>query len=341
MTEPRDMLPVDSPIGIGLVQGGAVGGLIRNGRELAFLAERFYQGVFAMSAAAAAALAVLVGVLYVPVEPAHLRLVTGGAAAVDALLAGLVFRHRGRIYSRLRTSPAGLLMIASVAGLVLGASHPRTGPLAFPSSVMLGLSAATANLRWTIGCAGILGIAQLVGDQVWGDPIVRLTNGIAANQIIAAVSYLAWALVAAVAVDRLARFVLRLNRAVAFHLGEAPLRVASKMGAEPAAEYPAPLSLRLPGGEERAEPDIRSDVSRRLTSRQLQVAVLLRDGLRYEQIARALAITERTVSRHAADASTRLGVANVRELVAVLVAAAVVPTPATGDPSATSVEAEG
>ena len=332
------MLPVHRSIGLGLEEDDAVGGLACNGRELAFLAERFYQNVFAMSAAAAAALAVVVGVLYVPVEPAHLRLVTASAAAVDALLAGLVFRHRVRIYSRLRTSPARLLMIASVAALVLGASHPRTGPLAFPSSVMLGLAATASNLRWTIGCAAILGIAQLVGDQVWGDPIVRLTSGTAANQVIAAVSYFAWALVAAVAVDRLARFVLRLNRAVDSHVGEAPRRVASKVVAEPASEHLARLELPPPARAGRAELTVESDISRRLTARQIQVAVLLRDGLRYEQIARALSITERTAQRHAAEASKRVGVANVRELVAVLVAAAVVPAPSPGDPSAMSDE---
>jgi DNA-binding CsgD family transcriptional regulator len=340
MSEPHEALPAQGSIDLRLAHRDPVVGLVRDGGELAALAERFYQGVFAMSAAATACVAVLVGVLFAPLEPAHLRLVTAGAAAVDALLAGLVFRHRRRIYACLRARPAGLLIIASVAGLVLGVGDPRAGPLIFPTTATLGLSAAAADLGWTIACAGILGIAQLVGDQVWGAPIFRLTNATAANQIIAAVSYLAWALVAAVVVDRLARFVLRLNRAVASHRGEPTLRVAAIVGDEPAAECPLPLALPPPAQEEGAGPPLESDVSRRLTARQLQVAVLLRDGLRYEQIASSLAVTERTVRRHAADAIKRLGVANVRELVAVLVAAAIVPSPAIGDSSAASVEAE-
>jgi DNA-binding NarL/FixJ family response regulator len=340
MTEPHERLAAHSPAEPLLTTRDPVVGLVGNGRELAFLAERFYQGVFAMSAAGTAGVAVLVGIVFAPLEPGHLMLVTAGAAAVEALLAGLVVRHRRRIYVRLRTRPAGLLVIASVGGLLLAASNPRAGPLALPTSLTLGLAAAAANLRWTTACAGILGIAELVGDQVWGDPIFSLTNAIAANQIIGAVSYLVWALVAAVAVDRLARFVLRLNRAVATQPPEPPVRVASKLGEEPAARHGAPLALPRPALEEGAKLDLSSEVSRRLTARQLQVAVLLRDGLRHEEIARALAITERTVRRHAADAIKRLGVANARELVAVLVAAAIVPAPAIGDSSAASIEAD-
>jgi DNA-binding CsgD family transcriptional regulator len=49
------------------------------------------------------------------------------------------------------------------------------------------------------------------------------------------------------------------------------------------------------------------------------VALLLADGLRYAEVAEALAIGERQVRRHVAQAIARLGVRNANQLVAAIV----------------------
>jgi DNA-binding CsgD family transcriptional regulator len=70
----------------------------------------------------------------------------------------------------------------------------------------------------------------------------------------------------------------------------------------------------------------------RLTARQLQVVVLLADGLRYRDIAHCLAISERQVQRHVRNAVAQLGVSSTAELAAVAVAMGVVPARDAGSP---------
>lgn len=62
-----------------------------------------------------------------------------------------------------------------------------------------------------------------------------------------------------------------------------------------------------------------------LTMRQSQVISLLAHGLRYDQVAACLAISERQVQRHVSNAVRRMAVHNVNELVAVAVADGLVP----------------
>ena len=64
---------------------------------------------------------------------------------------------------------------------------------------------------------------------------------------------------------------------------------------------------------------------RGLTARQLQVVALLADGLRYEEIAACLAISERQVQRHVSDATIRLGLRNANHLTAVAASEGLVP----------------
>jgi DNA-binding NarL/FixJ family response regulator len=59
--------------------------------------------------------------------------------------------------------------------------------------------------------------------------------------------------------------------------------------------------------------------------RQSQVISLLAHGLRYDQVAACLAISERQVQRHVSNAVRRMAVHNVNELVAVAVADGLVP----------------
>jgi DNA-binding CsgD family transcriptional regulator len=62
-----------------------------------------------------------------------------------------------------------------------------------------------------------------------------------------------------------------------------------------------------------------------LTARQLEVVVLLRDGLRQDEIARCLSISPRQVERLVADARARVKATTTAALVAMLVQDGLVP----------------
>ena len=62
----------------------------------------------------------------------------------------------------------------------------------------------------------------------------------------------------------------------------------------------------------------RQDTGSRLTARQLEVALLLRGGLRYAEIAERLGITPRQVARLAAQARERARAGTSSHLVALL-----------------------
>ena len=63
----------------------------------------------------------------------------------------------------------------------------------------------------------------------------------------------------------------------------------------------------------------------RLTARQLEVALLVRDGLRQSEIALCLGISPRQVERHLHDARARVGAATTSQLVVMLVTGGLAP----------------
>lgn len=89
---------------------------------------------------------------------------------------------------------------------------------------------------------------------------------------------------------------------------------------------PDPAVARQPRGRPRARG------TAGLTPRQLEVVLLLRDGLQQSQIAEALSISRRQVERHVSDARARTGARTSAELVARVVRDGLVPAPATAAP---------
>lgn len=125
----------------------------------------------------------------------------------------------------------------------------------------------------------------------------------------------------------LTRFVLELNR---FQTPAAdvppPLKVPNVTDAVPTRATRGRAVRRIRG----LLPHARS----RLTVRQLEVVLLLRDGLRQGEIAACLAISKRQVERHLADAQRRVAAKTPAELVAMLVQGGL--APATGARTAVS-----
>jgi DNA-binding NarL/FixJ family response regulator len=72
-----------------------------------------------------------------------------------------------------------------------------------------------------------------------------------------------------------------------------------------------------------------TDQTSKLTGRQLEVLVLLCDGLKQHEIAQALGVSVRQIERHVRDAKDRLDARSTAELVAAALAAGLVaPRPA-------------
>jgi DNA-binding CsgD family transcriptional regulator len=138
-------------------------------------------------------------------------------------------------------------------------------------------------------------------------------------------------LVARFVVETFSRFVLRLHR-LEVEVAEGPplVRVAAiQFGEQPAPDLAAER-LREP------KPAVG-----KLTSRQMEVALLLRDGLHQNEIAACLGISTRQLERLCNEARKRSGAATTSELIAMLVAAHLAPQTGSGGGIDTESEAPG
>jgi DNA-binding CsgD family transcriptional regulator len=142
------------------------------------------------------------------------------------------------------------------------------------------------------------------------------------------IGFVFWSSAFAVFTERFAAYVLRLNAPAAPEAQRSPKPVASvdaeasdaTRSAGDRADVETPSVAPADDGASRGEGSIGG-----LTARQLQVVALLADGLRYDEVAACLAISERQVQRHVGNAIERLGLRNANALVAVAVADGLVP----------------
>jgi DNA-binding CsgD family transcriptional regulator len=318
---------VPDPVGPRLAQRSE-DDIVRSGAELVALSERFYGGVFIgasgfVGLAALAALAVLPVRSFPPGTPVTVAFVATGLIAVAAVLA--VWRSR-ELYRALRRWPQlqlGLVLVAAA----LVANPAMSSALWWPSCAILMALALVVPLRTTLAyCLLVLG-ANLAGHLVAAD----LDETHAVDIIGLWIGYPLWLMAIAIVTDRLAAHVLRVNSTPIADPVRAPPRRVPAWRAEPAgacATGAAEVVLATAAnGDEpsTAAAETPAGRIRRLTARQIQVAALLADGLRYREVAACLSISERQVQRHIAEAVTRLGLRNAYELAAVAVSAGLVP----------------
>jgi DNA-binding CsgD family transcriptional regulator len=298
--------------------------VVRSGAELVALSERFYGGVFVGAVgfaglAALAALAVLPARNFPAGSPVALAFAGTGLIIVAAVLA--VWRAR-QVYRALRRWPQLQLGLVAVAAALV-ASPKMTSGLWWPSCAILMALALVVPLRRTLlYCLLVLG-TNLAGHLVAGD----LDDIHPVDVIGLWIGFPLWLMTVAIVTDRLSSYVLRLN---AEQVAEAPREPPARVDVS----YPEPPSQPTvraaevavaTGGEDPAAPEAPPAASRRLTARQLQVVVLLADGLRHREVAACLSISERQVQRHVAEAVARLGLRNAYELAAVAVSEGLVP----------------
>lgn len=166
------------------------------------------------------------------------------------------------------------------------------------------LVAAVSSTSLAIGAAGTTSLAFLAGTILGGQALVSPQD---LGVLPAVVGLPAYTLAGRVLIDGFAGLVLERHRLTAArpqHRAH-PLRVPN-LADSPTSDPPAPAARRT------------SRSASRLTARQLEVTLLLRDGLRQTEIAVCLGISLRQVERLLGTARQRVAARTTSELVAML-----------------------
>lgn len=289
---------------------------MRCGAELVELSERFYRGVFVgalifVSLASAAALALMPTRNSVPSAGPPITIVI---AVLLIAVAPLAIWRAAPLYRLLRRQPRlELLLLVLAAALLV---YPLRSELWWPACGLLMLLAAIAPLRRALTyCLAAL-LANLVAHMIAGD----LTETPPVAIIGLWIGLVFWTATFGLMTDRLAIALMR----IAVSAPSTPSRPVRVAAWTPGGAAAGDASESPPLTAEGDEPAATVGVGR-LTARQIQVVVLLADGLRYRDIAACLSISEGQVQRHASNARARLCVASVGELVALAVADGIVP----------------
>jgi DNA-binding CsgD family transcriptional regulator len=292
-------------------QGGTA--LITRGADLVYLTEELYLRLFILTLSltvVGAAVSIWFGVV-----SSHAPLpLTLAIAAVAVLLATVGLRRPRRAYlwlrfSRLRqVSPA---VIGIIAVLINGPDSPSWW-IALP---LLWVIAAVSSTGLSFTAAAATAGAYLAGTALGGEAVVRHGN---AEILAAAVALPANILIGRLVAEVFARFVLRLHELESRVAPPArPIRVTVTPAGAATEDGPTPhakSAKRRPG---------RGFMG--LTSRELEVVLLVRDGLIQPEIAPALGISTRQVERLLASARERTDSATTSQLVAKLVSEHLVP----------------
>lgn len=272
------------------------------GAERVELSERFYRGIFT-GTLSFVGLAAIAAIALLPLRD-PLGIAAGPSVILTACLAivsPLAVRHASSVYALLRREPRWELAFVLTAAILV--AYPLSSELWWPSCALLMLVATLAPFPRTLAyCLAVLSVnllAHLLAGDLDDSPTVTITG--------LWVGFVFWSSTFGLSTDRLASHILRLQVVSVQAPAVPPLRVNAVQHADPDPVHGPP-----PPG--RARPGIE-----RLTFRQLQVVVLLADGMRYGEIAEHLSISVRQVQRHVTQAVKRLGVNNTNALVALAV----------------------
>ena len=288
--------------------------LVRRGADLVVLAEQAYVRLFTVCAAGVALgslVSLWIGARHTAQghEP-----VTIALAAAGVIGSALVCVRRQRLYLWLRGGRWRRFVPVGLAYSLVVVNGPNS-PSDWIARPCLMSVAALEPTRWQTPAVGVFGaLAYVAGNVVWGAAPLGGYALSAAGRLIAPVA------AARVTTEVFGLFMLRLHRSEQEYARRrsTPLRVRAISAASPSAPAPA-ASARAPR-RRRSRAD-------RLTARQLEVAVLLADGLTHGEIAACLGISVRQVDRLVGEGRERAGAATSAELVALLVAGLLVPAP--------------
>jgi DNA-binding CsgD family transcriptional regulator len=232
-------------------------------------------------------------------------------AAATFAVAGLV--HPRRVYCRLRSRSVLQLTPAAIGALAVLLDGPESECwwIALPLPWIV---ATLGSTPLAIGAATVTAIAWLAGTALGGQALITPGD---LGVLPATAALPTYTLVACVLIDGFAGLVLRRHRQalqIKQHTSP-PLRVPNLA----APDTDPPPTTPPPPAPSRPQP------ASRLTARQLEVTLLLRDGLHQTEIAACLGISTRQVERLLATARQRVQAATTTQLVAMLASGALAP----------------
>jgi DNA-binding CsgD family transcriptional regulator len=320
--------------------------LAHSAPELVALSERFNDWIF-LGALGFVSFSTLTSLVFLPLRDSAVN----GRPPLSAVIAGVsvlvmslaaIWRARG-LYRVLRRYPRLELVGVVAAALMLSILSPLRNELWWSASAILMVLATLTSLCRVLAYTLVVLLANLVAHLVSGDLPQTSTVGIVGLWI----GLPFWSAMAAVVPDRMAAYILRLNttRPTA-RLAPRPVKISTdgprddphERGDDAGSD--GEVTTAATGDDAtRAQNDhtaVGEGPTARLTSRQLQVVVLLAAGHRYRYIAACLSISEGQVHRHVANAIRRLDLRSVNELAAVAVADGVVPAETTTPDAASS-----
>jgi DNA-binding CsgD family transcriptional regulator len=292
---------------------------VRCGAELADLAETYYVRVYRL-AVDVVLVTVAVALLLTPLSRGAsgpgFTLIALGAIAT----AGVVARLRvADSYLWLRAKGTASLVGASAVATALLIDDPVTSALWWVAPSILSICAITSDRRTLATCALVLTIGWVLG-IVWHDHLPQLLDD--PRLVLQGATFGFWAVLIAATIDGAASYMLRLGQDVA-EVSPPPRRVNARVF--PRGGSAVKTEAVVATGSATAT----TDQTSKLTGRQLEVLVLLCDGLKQHEIAQALGVSVRQIERHVRDAKDRLDARSTAELVAAALAAGLVaPRPA-------------
>jgi DNA-binding CsgD family transcriptional regulator len=235
-------------------------------------------------------------------------------AVIGMVLAVTGLTRRREVYRWLRYDRAHQLAPGLLAALAVAFNGPDS-PSWWVALPLLWLVADVSSTTLAAAAAVVTAGAYLLGTTLGGEALIH--NG-DAGVLAAAVALPLNVFVGRLAAEVFGRFVLSLHRLEAELAAPAtsPIAVPNLATApsDPRRHVPTPRAPRRP-----------RTAGSRLTSRQLEAALLARDGLLQSEIALCLGISPRQVERLLQEARTRVGATTTAHLVAMLVAGKLAP----------------
>ncbi len=301
-----------------LPAAGAGGFLIRCGADLVYVAEDLYVRLFVLTLVL---LAVCSGwsvwARLADSQRGNLALtIVFAGFGLAAAVAGIVKRRAAYGWLRRTRVRQSLPAVAAIVMMLADGPHSATWWMAF---ALLFVMASVSSTSMTVLAAVLAAAAYCGGTLLYDNPLVYRGD---TSNLVGAAMLVVNALVARAVAESFGVFVLRLHR-LELELTEPPPRPLKVENLARRPE-PSPVAGDLRPAARRAP---LSAVRSSLTARQLEVLLLVRDGLHHDEIASCLSVGRRQVERLVEQARSRVGAATTSELVGMLVDGRLVPAP--------------
>ncbi len=286
--------------------------------ELVAVGELLYQRVFALAVWGIGLAASMAVIAAIPRTREADLLRTAALAALLIAMSYTLGRASAHVYRAMRRHPALCLAPAGIALLCVCLDGINHSPLSFPAGVTVAVAAYACGTRWGLAAAALLAGGVITATAMSGGPPWEFQGaGDVPSVTPGAAGYFLYALLVGILGDRFAKLALHLNTAgrpsrkapmPVPNLADPGLSDGREAESAPSSTQQQATALR-PGSIE--------GPLGKLTARQLQVVLLLAEGLRATEIAHRLGVRPKTVYAYVHQATQRTGTRNRTELVTV------------------------